>query len=94
MHSYGPTDYTMLLGVAVVTAATSFVLPGRWGWKAFPIVLAVLVTVLFCVELGVSATLYGLGYGFVFHANLLQIALAVVVFGLILGIRRRGQNAR
>jgi predicted membrane protein len=94
MHSYGSLDYIMLFGVAVITAVTSALLPEKWGWKAFPLAILISTASLMAIVFGVIAILYqGVG-GTVVHFNLVHLALAVVIFGLTLGIRRRRQKGR
>jgi hypothetical protein len=92
MHPFGPLGYMTLLGVMAVAAATSFAVPARWGWKAFPLVFLLLASVLLCADLAASMMLLGPAGGFVVHMNILQFVLAIVVFGLVRSVRRWRQK--
>ena len=87
------TLYTcvVFIAVAVVTAAASLLLPARWGWWSFPVVLLMLAG-------GLSAFLFGLvplfapAGGAVIHFNVVDLLAAPMAFGVTLVFRRRLRN--
>jgi len=88
-------DYLTLLGVAGFVSLLAVVLPTRWGWWGFPLVVIGLIAAGLVWMFGMMPNMYALGGGMVIHTNFpFHLALAAGIFWLTLSMKRRRQNAR
>jgi len=82
----------MLAAAFTGTSVVSAALPLRWGWRAFPLVLLILLVALVVVLFGPTLLLPDRAGGTVIHLNALLLVPVIVAFCLTLAIRRRLHN--
>jgi hypothetical protein len=98
MMDVSPTtflDYAMLfLGTFIAASALSILLPLRWGWKAFPLVILGLVLAVAAIVIASIRQEQGTAWGAEGSAGLLLSLLvtAALAFTIIRAVRLRRDN--